>query len=283
MDIWSIKTFLTLAEVKRLSLCAEMLCLTKSAVSSRIKQLEMQLDQQLFERSAQGMLLTNAGQRFYQHAIAMQQRWERAKKEIKQSEDASGLIRLGAHPSLASDLLLEWGSLLNQRYANLTIHLEADYSSEIVRQVAAGALDLGLIFVADATTGLIVEQVFEYQLVMVSSSATSLQQVRSEDYLYLDWGWGYNAAHSERLPQLQNSRLSCGLAELGLPWLQKNGGTAYLPERIAAPLLDSGKLFRVEDAPLFKRPIFATYASDPLDQALLEHALDALADMEVKA
>ena len=281
MDMQSIKTFLTLAEVKRLSLCAEMLCLTKSAVSSRIKQLEMQLDQQLFERSAQGMLLTIAGQRFYQHAIAMQQRWERAKKEIKQSEDASGLLRLGAHPSLANDLLLEWGSILNQRYANLTIHLEADYSSEIVRQVAAGALDIGLIFVADATTGLIVDQVFEYKLVMVSSSASSLQQVKSEDYLYLDWGWGYNAAHSERLPQLENSRLSCGLAELGLPWLQKNGGTAYLPERIAAPLLDSGELFRVADAPLFKRPIFATYASDPLDQALLQNALDALTNIEV--
>lgn len=279
MDMPLIKTFLTLAEVKRLSLCSELLCLTKSAVSSRIKQLEMQLDQQLFERSAQGMLLTHAGQRFYQHAIAMQQRWERAKKEIKQDEHTSGLIRLGAHPALASDLLLEWGSALKKRDANLSIHLEADYSREIVRQVAAGALDIGLIFVADATTGLVVDQVFEDRLVMVSSSATSLLQVKPEDYLYLDWGWGYNAAHSERLPQMQNGLLSCGLGSLGLPWLLKNGGTAYLQERMAKPLLDSGELYRVDDAPLFSRPIFATYASNPLDRELLKYALNTLAKL----
>jgi LysR family transcriptional regulator, flagellar master operon regulator len=279
MDLQAIKTFLTLADLKRLSLCAEQLCLTKSAVSARIKQLEEQLDQQLFSRSNEGMTLTPAGRQFYQHAMALQQRWQRAKRELSQRDSSVGLLRLGAHPSLATDLLFKWGSTLNRQEPELNIHLEADYSSEIVRQVSAGMLDIGLIFVADTTAGLVVEQAGDDRLLMVASGATSLDQVSAESYLYIDWGWGYNAAHSERLPQLQNSRLSCGFAELGLPWLLNNGGAAYLPERQVAPMLESGALSRVTDAPEFNRPIFVTYARDALDAGLLQLALDALGEV----
>lgn len=279
MDLQAIKTFLTLADLKRLSLCAEQLCLTKSAVSSRIKQLEEQLDQPLFVRSNEGMSLTPAGRQFYHHAIAMQQRWQRAKRELAQQQTSSGRLRLAAHPSLAGDLLFRWGSVLHQYDPHLNIHLEADYSGAIVRQIAAGALDIGLIFVADATAGLVVEQAAEDRLLMVSSRATSLEQVTADNYLYIDWGWGYNAAHSERLPQLQSSRLTCGFAALGLPWLQRNGGCAYLAERQAAPLLKSGELHRVADAPEFRRPIFVTYASDAQDPRLLQVALTSLREV----
>jgi DNA-binding transcriptional LysR family regulator len=276
LDLQAIKTFLTLADLKRLSLCAEQLCLTKSAVSSRIKQLEEQLDQALFVRSHEGMSLTPAGRQFYQHAIAMQQRWQQAKRELAQQQTSSGLLRLGAHPSLAGDLLFRWGSALNQRDPHLNIHLEADYSGIIARQVASGALDAGLIFINDTAAGLVVEQVAEDKLLMVSNRATSLAQVCTDNYLYIDWGWGYNAAHSERLPQLQSSRLTCGFAALGLPWLLDNGGCAYLPQRQVAPLLQSAALHRVADAPEFKRPIFVTYTRDAQKSLLLHVALSSL-------
>lgn len=276
MDLQAIKTFLTLADLKRLSLCAEQLSLTKSAVSARIKQLEEQLGQALFSRSNEGMRLTPAGQQFYQHAVAMQQHWQRAKRELSRRETGTQLLRLGAHPSLAGDLLMRWGSALNDRQPRLHIHLEADYSHALVRQVSAGALDLGLIFIADATAGLVVEQVAEDRLLMVSNRALALEQVDADNYLYIDWGWGYNAAHSERLAHLQHSRLSCGLATLGLPWLLDNGGCAYLPQRQVAPLLAAGRLQRVAAAPEFKRPLFVTYASDAQDSAPLQAALDAL-------
>ncbi len=280
MDIQALKTFLTLAEVQRLSLCAEQLYLTKSAVSARIRQLEQQLGEPLFVRNAQGMQLTDAGRRFYRHAMAMHQRWIRAKLEISEQHNPIPRLRLGAHTALANDLLLNWSSAIRQRYPQLGLHLEADYSNEIVRQVAQGSLDIGLIFVADTSSGLVVEQVLEDRLIMVSSEASTLDQISVEHYLYLDWGWGYNAAHSERLPQLHSSLLSCGKGDLGLPWLLKNGGSAYLPSRTVAPLLADGRLMQVTDAPEFRRPIFATFTADTPDRALLGAALDILATLE---
>jgi DNA-binding transcriptional LysR family regulator len=277
MDNWSVKTFLTLAEVKRLNECAQLLCITKSAVSSRIKQLESHLDQQLFERSSQGMALTPAGRRFYQHAQIMQQRWEHAKADIKLSEDSLGTLRIGTHMTLARDFLYPWGSILKKQHAALTLHMSADYSREIVSQVAAGKLDIGLIFVADTTSGLVVDQVHCDSLIMVSTEKIDVKAVHSRDYLYIDWGWGYNAAHMERLPHLQHCQQSSGLGEIGLAWLLHNGGSAYLPERIVRTYLAASSLYAVANAPVFNRPIFVTYPSEPQKPEMLNLARQALA------
>jgi DNA-binding transcriptional LysR family regulator len=276
MDNWSIKTFLTLAEVKNLNESAQLLCITKSAVSSRIKQLESHLDQELFERSNQGMALTNAGRRFYQHARIMQQRWEQAKSDIKLNEDSAGTLRIATHTTLAMDFLYPWGSLLKKQKPRLTLHMSADYSSEIVSQAAAGKLDIGLIFVADTTSGLTVEQVYADQLIMVSNQAIAVEQVKAADYLYIDWGWGYNAAHTERLPHLQNCLQTSGLGEVALPWLLNNGGSAYLPMRTVKQYLLNKQLFAVAGAPEFSRPIFATYSSDAQNPEILNDAKQSL-------
>ena len=276
MDNWSIKTFLTLAEVKNLNESAQLLCITKSAVSSRIKQLESHLDQVLFERSTQGMALTNAGRRFYQHAQIMQQRWEHAKSDVKRSDDSAGTLRIATHMTLAMDFLYPWGSLLKTQKPRLTLHMSADYSRAIVSQVAAGKIDIGLIFVADTTSGVTVEQVYVDQLVMVSNQAIAVEQVKAEDYLYIDWGWGYNAAHSERLPHLHNCLQSSGLGEIALPWLQSNGGSAYLPMRAVKQLLQNQELFMVDGAPEFSRPIFATYSSEAQNPETLKDAKQSL-------
>lgn len=280
MEMQLIRTFLSLSEVKRLSLCAELLCLTKSAVSSRIKQLENQLGKPLFTGSSTGMVLTEYGQAFHPHAVALQQRWERARQEMLQDTSADHALRLGSHPALAHDILLRWSSALWQQSHGLNIHMAAHYSLEMIAEVASGQVDIGLIFIADASAGLVIEPVMEDQLIMVSCRPLSLGQVNAEEYLYLDWGWGYSAAHAERLPQLQQRRLSSGHGELGLDWLLLNGGSAYLPKRTVQRYLDDNRLFRVEGAPQFKRPIFAVYPSQPRNKTLIEQALTTLSQLQ---
>ncbi len=261
MDMQSIKTFLMLAEVKRLGDCAKQLHLTKSAISTRIKQLEAELDQQLFERGAQGMKLTVQGQRFYRHALSLQRCWENAKREIRLTEQPGGLLRIGAHPALADDLLLDWAAGLRTLDSTQSLHLMADYSTALIQQVSSGILDIALILVAETAPGLLVERLFNDHLQMVSTDTDRLALVNPERYIYLDWGWGYNAAHGERLAQLQSAPVTSGLASLGTHWLQRQGGTAYLPARWVQEALAEGSLRLVKDAPRFERPVYATYST----------------------
>ncbi|WP_315982270.1 hypothetical protein [Aliamphritea spongicola] len=62
------------------------------------------------------MTLTLAGERFYQHAQIMQQRWEHAKADVKRSEQSAGTLRIATHNTLASDFLPRWEA----NYANMT-------------------------------------------------------------------------------------------------------------------------------------------------------------------
>ena len=36
----------------------------------------------------------------------------------------------------------------------------------------------------------------------------------------------------------------------------KEGGSAYLPKRLATPLIADGTLFELADVPVFKRPVY---------------------------
>ena len=62
----SLKAFEAAARRLSITLAADELCLTKGAVSYQIKRLEQHLGQPLFKRTTRQILLTDAGQMFYQ-------------------------------------------------------------------------------------------------------------------------------------------------------------------------------------------------------------------------
>lgn len=276
MNIPVIKTFLTLAELHQLNRCAEQLHLTKSTVSERIKQLETELGKPLFIRHAKGMTLNQAGERFYKHAVRLLHQWERAKQDIGRRDPEVRGLRLSTHPALANDVLFAWGEQLRQQLPNLRLMLSSDYSFNIIKQISDGQVDIGLSFIAETHENLVAELCFTDCLIMVSSMTDRLAAVTADDYLYLDWGWGYGAMQHEKLPQLREPQLHFDYSSLGLPWLLQQGGTAYLPKRVALPYLQSGLLKQVRDAPEFERPIFAVYTQSLLSRNIGKQALELL-------
>jgi DNA-binding transcriptional LysR family regulator len=71
METRYLKTLVVAAETGNFSRTAEILNLTQSAVSQRIKFLEDHFDQQLFDRSATGLILTQIGARIVDKARAI--------------------------------------------------------------------------------------------------------------------------------------------------------------------------------------------------------------------
>ncbi len=143
-----------------------------------------------------------------------------------------------------------------------SIHLEADYSAALIQQVSEGSLDVALTLVGEAAPGLLVERLFSDRLLMVSTEVEELESVNPDRYIYLNWGWGYTSSHSERLPQLRNAPVMSGLASVGTQWLNKQGGTAYLPERLIEKELQEGNLKKVIGAPQFELPVYLLYSTD---------------------
>lgn len=71
MELYLLRTFVTVAEQRQLTKAAVLLRLSQPAVSGQIKALEEQLELKLFERGPSGVCLTKAGEALFPHAKAV--------------------------------------------------------------------------------------------------------------------------------------------------------------------------------------------------------------------
>ncbi|GLK87340.1 LysR substrate-binding domain-containing protein [Pseudomonas turukhanskensis] len=78
----ALRTFVLAATYLNVSRTAEELCLTQSAVSRQLKQLEAQLDVQLFHRTNRGLALTDSGQQYLSQIQKPMQQIHRATAQL---------------------------------------------------------------------------------------------------------------------------------------------------------------------------------------------------------
>lgn len=148
MEIYQLKTFVTVAREGSITRTSELLYLSQPAVSAHIKALEDELGLVLFERTPRGMSLTGNGAKLLAKAeqmIAMQRDFIDEAKRIKGG--VSGKIHLGSNRSTSARLLGKLLTRLSELYPDLEVGLDYGNSAEIMRAVRSGALDAG--FYAD--------------------------------------------------------------------------------------------------------------------------------------
>ncbi|MCG7587164.1 LysR family transcriptional regulator [Photobacterium sp. OFAV2-7] len=92
----SLQQFLLVARLKSISAAAKVSKLSQPTISSNIKRLEKELGVTLFERRAEGMLLTEYGHILFKHSDAMQHEHHQMMTRItERKQRRAGKIRLG--------------------------------------------------------------------------------------------------------------------------------------------------------------------------------------------
>ncbi|MBS7326226.1 MAG: LysR family transcriptional regulator [Thiopseudomonas sp.] len=95
MDLASLHTFITIAELGSFSLAGEKLHITQPAVSKRLAALEEQLGAQLFDRLGREVRLTQAGQTLLPRAYRIVNELEDSKRALQNlSDNVSGTLSL---------------------------------------------------------------------------------------------------------------------------------------------------------------------------------------------
>ena len=163
----SLQCFATAVETGNVTKAAERLCLTQSAVSRQIKQLEDQVGQGLFERVRQRLQLTDAGQRYYQQVAPVLQLLAQATEEIRQYRPDHHIV-LGIEPALASHWLLPALAGFTDGHGDISIHLMTDIHKLYQRQVAC---DLTILFGAGHWPGMQADYLMGDELVAVATPA----------------------------------------------------------------------------------------------------------------
>lgn len=109
----------------------------KSKLSRRIIALEERLDVRLLQRSTRKLAVTEVGQQYYHHCVAMMVEAEAAQETIDRSRSApQGLIRVSAPPALVS---YELGPMIARfMIANPLVKLELDSTARRVDVIGEG-------------------------------------------------------------------------------------------------------------------------------------------------
>jgi len=96
MNLRHLKYFVATAESGQVSRAASVLSISQSSVTSAIKELETILGAELFQRSSQGMELTDSGREFLAAAKEILEKVEEARHLTKRRSEVHGQISLAA-------------------------------------------------------------------------------------------------------------------------------------------------------------------------------------------
>ena len=113
----TLKTFITLVEVKNFTKTAEILRMSQPSVSLHIKNLETEFNTTLFRRSPKSLKITPTGEILYERAKQMITIYEQTRQDILEHHNSiKGELKIGASFTIGEyilpSLLLELAVLL---------------------------------------------------------------------------------------------------------------------------------------------------------------------------
>lgn len=124
---------------------ARALCITQSALSESIRQLEEVLGIRLFDRTTRTVGLTSAGQAFLED---VRQAFDVLDQGVQQLHDLAALrrgrVRIAAAPSVLAVLLIPALPQLRAEHPGIEVELVEDSAGGIARRVHDGLVDFGV-------------------------------------------------------------------------------------------------------------------------------------------
>lgn len=280
MDIEQARTFLAIVADGSFLEAAARLHITQSTVSARIHALETELGVKLFIRNRSGATLTPAGRHFLPHAKMLILTYEQARHDVGLPQRYRATIRIGARIALWENFLPYWVQRLRQTAPDIAIRSEIGFEEDLMRRLVEGSLDIGLMYTPHYAPGLVVERLFDEILVLVSTEANT--QLPDPNYIYIEWGPGFYARHREHYPDLERPAQVVNVGWLGIQLILTNGGSCFLPIRMARPWIQSGQLFLVNHAPKFPHSAYMVFSQDTDNHEVIRQAVAGLRELALK-
>lgn len=143
MEFRQLEVFACVAEYKSFSKAAQALYLAQSTVSTHIKNLERELQKELFSRTTKKLRLTDDGRRFLTYVQRILETRDAALEELNSAEEQ--LLRLGASTIPSGYLLPRLLSSFHMLHPEVYYQIRQGNSEEILERVLDGTIDIGFI------------------------------------------------------------------------------------------------------------------------------------------
>src|SRR5918911_2833314 len=184
MDLSALKIFLAVAHERSFSRAAAKVHRTQPAVSQAVRRLELELGEQLFDRSSKSGTLTEAGRMLENYGQRLGRLAEETESAVRELRDLRrGRVLVGANEA-AVHTLLPLVSRFRQQHPAIAIDVRRVPARQIAVEVQQGSLDFGALTFHPTEEGLLEVTIGTDELVLLvhpSHDLAQRKQVQMED------------------------------------------------------------------------------------------------------
>ncbi|WP_406623727.1 LysR family transcriptional regulator [Acidovorax sp. SDU_ACID1] len=290
MTLKQLEAFYWAAKLGTFAIAAQRLHVTQSSLSKRIAELESDLGQQLFDRTARRAMLTAAGEKLLDKAAAMLDLEREIRADSGPSRDElQGACRVGITELTATTWFPSLVARVERDFPLLTLEPQVGLSRLIENDVVRGELDVAILAGAVNRPELRGRAVADIEFIWTSAPVrlprrTVLQAEHFEAHPVI------NNPHDSGLSVAFESWANTHRIRIGKT-IQCNSraaiialtiagvGISFQPRRYVQPLLERGLLVPLESAaPLPRQPYNLVWRAD--DDRRIVEAIVALVQEE---
>ena len=255
MDLKNLVTFIHVAELNSFTKAGAVLGFSQSTVSFQIKQLESELNFQLFERINHTVVLTEKGREVLNYAHQISKLTQELKENMQNERTVAGHIRLAMSDSLCDSLLRENFHTFREQSPGITLKIIAAGTEEMFRLINHNEADailtldnhiynteyviareerVGMHFVAGAGCPL------------RQAAAIPVQKLMEQPFILTERGMSYRRLMDEKLAGMSlevQPVLEIGSTDLICTLVEQGVGISFLPDYVTAKKVGAGKLF----------------------------------------
>ncbi len=242
MDLKYLKTFLYTAELSSFTRAAELLGYSQPTVSFQIRQLEKELNAQLFERINHTVVLTDRGREVMQYAQQIIKLSEELNRSLHAPEEVNGIVRLATADSLCPLLLSTKFPSFRTSYPGIHLKIITAGTEEMFRLLDHNEVDLVLTLdkhIYHAEYIIAHEEKIPMYFVagsshpLLSEQRLSVTDLLSQPFLLTEKGMSYRRILDEALASRSMEIvpvLETGNADQICQLVAENLGISFLPE-----------------------------------------------------
>ena len=146
MELYQLEYFLEAARQRNFTRAASRLHLAQAALSEQIRKLESELGAPLFHRGRRESVLTAAGEALRQHAEALIDRANAARRAVQEIAGLrGGSLAIGAIPSVSACLLPSAIKTFRNRHPAVELAIVERTSEAVAQWVESGRVEFGIV------------------------------------------------------------------------------------------------------------------------------------------
>ena len=148
LDIESLRALKTVADTGSVNAAADLLCISRSAVSCKLKRMQERLGTNLLQKDGRGVVLTDSGHELLVFAETILTAHDAATRRF-QAIDVSGTVRIGATEGASGpvlDVLAPWA---RRNTDDIDVRIRVDHPVALAGWLATGEIDLAVTMVLE--------------------------------------------------------------------------------------------------------------------------------------